>query len=642
MAACINVNFDKIEELPSLEDDFEYFRVRSDEKEIKVKASSSFEAAVKMAFALREFGQLDTSVAIIVVVSANGDEFKYNAIKADPVAVELQEKIVKAAENKVDSVSTNDRPVDIASTNTSERLGFSNSSLIHTTLRNYFGFASFISLQEETIVSTMAGNNVLTVVGTGGGKTLTYLLPAVLSSNPTLVISPIKSLIDDTLVRCLNLNILSCKFTGDVPHGVKEVQLQNMESFKIIFATPECLETGESLRVKIDELIVVGKLERIVFDEAHVISSWGNTFRPSYKDVCKHLCNSKCPKLLLSATVPLKVENDLRGICGDFTVLRRTVYRDNLYLEVIERTGKFLDQLSEFILQNELKGASGIVYCVLPHDVSKIHGELLKRGINAVKYHGKLSDAVKLSSQSKWMSGEVKVIVANSSFGMGIDKPNVRYVVHAKLPTSIEEYFQQCGRAGRDGLPSHCKLFYNYSDKNILYRLFDEQVIAQYKAVNDLIVLLENPVQCLHQGVLSYFGEKHDSFICLTGCSNCKHRGTHQITDGTSDALKVLQAVVELSNISLTCNDLKLYLAGSNQKCVSHLQEYATFGTLEKKFVPVPLLAKFLHLLIVGDILTERVNKRGTGSSISIEIALGPNAHELLANNIMIDKYEKT
>jgi ATP-dependent DNA helicase RecQ len=134
-----------------------------------------------------------------------------------------------------------------------------------------------------------------------------------------------------------------------------------------------------------------------VFDEAHTISSWGNTFRPNYKDVCKNLCNAKYPKLFLSAIVPLKVENDLREICGDFTVLRRIVYRENLYLEVVERTGKFLDQLSDFISQNE--GAGGIVYCVLPKDVCKIHGELLKRGINAWKYHGKLSDAVKLSSQ---------------------------------------------------------------------------------------------------------------------------------------------------------------------------------------------------------------------------------------------------
>ncbi|CAB4021688.1 ATP-dependent DNA helicase Q-like 4A [Paramuricea clavata] len=550
MAVC-NLTFDEIQGLPSLEDEFEYFRVLSGEKEIEVKAGSSFEAAVKMAFTLhvREGGQLDIDGrgVVITVIPPNGDEFKYRAINADPVAVELLEKNVKVSENEVNTVSTTDDPVVYTFTNASERLDFSNGSLIDTTLRNYFGFPSFRPLQKETIISTMAEKNVLTVVGTGGGKTLTYLLPAVLSSHPTLVLSPIKSLIDDTLVRCLNLNIRSCKFTGDVPHDVRKEQIHNIEDFKIIFATPECLEDGEPLRVKVDGLAGVGQLERIVFDEAHTISSWGNTFRPNYKDVCKNLCKAKCPKLLLSATVPLKVENDLREICGDFTVLRRTVYRENLYLEVVERTGKFLDQLSDFISQN--KDACGIVYCVLPKDVCKIHGELLKRGINAVKYHGKLSDAVKLSSQSKWMSGEVIVIVANSSFGMGIDKANV---------------------------------------------------------------------------------------------SNCKHRGTHQITDGTSDALKVLQAVVELSNINLTCNDLKLYLAGSNQKCVSHLQEYATFGSLGKKFVPVSLLAKFLHLLIVGDILTERIHKKGTGSSISVEITLGSKAHDLLANNFMIDKYEKT
>ena len=378
MAACTNI-FDKIEELPSMEDEFEYFRVQCGEKHIKVKASSSFEAAVKMAFASRELGQLNINGVYIVLILPNEDEFKYNAIKADPLAVELVEKNVKVAQNVVNSVSTNDDPVVITSSNVSARLDFSNSSLINTTLLNYFGFPLFKPLQKETIVSTMAGKNVLAVIGTGGRKTLTYLLPAVLSSNPTLVISPMKSfLVDDALVCCLNTNILSCKFTGDVPHDVRDEQLQSIESFKIIFATPGCLEFGEPFRVKIDGLISVCQLERIVFDEAHTISSWGNTFRPNYKDVCKSLSNAKCPKLLLSASVPLKVENDLRDICGDFAVLHRAAYRDNLYLEVVERTGKFLDQPSDFILQNESQGASGIVYCVLPHEVSKIHGKLLK------------------------------------------------------------------------------------------------------------------------------------------------------------------------------------------------------------------------------------------------------------------------
>jgi hypothetical protein len=182
MAVC-NLSFDEIQGLPSLEDEFEYFRVRSGEKEIEVKASSSFEAAVKMAFALhaRERGQLniDGRGVVITVISPNGDEFKYIAIKADPVAVELLEKNVKVSENEVNTMSTTDNPVVYTSTNVSERLDFSNGSLIDTTLQNYFGFPSFRPLQKENIISTMAEKNVLTVVGTGGGKTLTYLLPAV-------------------------------------------------------------------------------------------------------------------------------------------------------------------------------------------------------------------------------------------------------------------------------------------------------------------------------------------------------------------------------------------------------------------------------------------------------------------------------
>ena len=170
MVACKNI-FDKIEELPSIEDEFEYFRVQCGEKHIKVKASSSFEAAVKMAFALRELGQLNIGGVYIVVISPTGDEFKYNTIKAGPLAVELVEKNVKVAQNVVNSVSTNDDPVVITSSNASARLDFSNGSLINTMLRNYFGFPSFKPLQKETIVSTMSGKNVLAVIGTGGGKT---------------------------------------------------------------------------------------------------------------------------------------------------------------------------------------------------------------------------------------------------------------------------------------------------------------------------------------------------------------------------------------------------------------------------------------------------------------------------------------
>ena len=509
---------------------------------------------------------------------------------------------------------------------------------MESTLKNYFGYTSFLPLQQETIISTMAGENVLTIAGTGRGKSLMYFLPAVLSSKVTMVISPLKSLIDDSLIRCLNLNISAWKFTGDVPLHTRTEQVNDLKNYRVIFVTPECLEDGETLRQKVDELLTLNTLEQIVVDEAHTISTWESTFRPKYKTVCESLSGVDCPKLLLSATISANVESDVRSIFGNFKLYRTSVFRDNLNLEVIERTSKFMDELVKFIQEMGSQNNSGITYCVLPRDVSHIHAELVKRGVKAVKYHGQLSDNIKSSNHAKWMNDEVKVMVAISSFGMGIDKGNVRYVVHAKLPTSVEEYFQQCGRAGRDGLPATCKLYYNYNDKSSLYKLFECEGTAQYSDLYKLVILLENPVQCVHKGIMDHFGENPDSFVCLTMCSNCRQRGLFQITDGTSDAQKVVQAATEVSDVEVTCNEFLLYLARTNQKCVSHLQRYSTFGILEKRFSSLILIGKFLHILIDMGILSEKIPKKGSRGSVSVKITLDPKAHDLLA----VKKYEKT
>lgn len=275
--------------------------------------------------------------------------------------------------------------------------------------------------------------------------------------------------------------------------------------------------------------------------------------------------------------------------------------------------------------------------------MAKIHAELRKRGINCVKYHGQLDEETKRISFEKWMNGEKKAIVANSSFGMGINKTDVRYIIHVRLPTSIEEYYQQCGRAGRDGLPSICKLFYNYADKIALYKLFGQQqldALQQRQAVNDLIVLVENPVQCRHKLTMNYFGENRDEFRCITNCDSCINQGFY-ITDGTNDALKVVQAIVELGNNKCSCNLLKLILQGSRRKEVlsNNFDCLTNFGSLQKKFVPVNLLDKFLHLLIHQDILGEDTNS--LHSSLKVGITLGSKAHSLLALNTTCIKYIK-
>jgi ATP-dependent DNA helicase RecQ len=296
--------------------------------------------------------------------------------------------------------------------------------LLGTTLRKYFGHETFLPLQKETIEATLAGKSALTVVGTGGGKTLMFLLPAILCDKLSLVVSPIKSLIDDTVLRCQNLGISACKFTGDVPNEVQIYQVECIQQYRVIVATPEMLQEGMLLNQAIAGL----DLGRIVFDEAHTIATWGSTFRPVFKEVCLNLAKLACPKLLLSATVTTKLQQTLVDIFGRFLVFRETVYRyhENLTFEVAYRLPKHIDEIGTFVKEQSTLGHCGIIYCVIPHDVDNIHSELLKRGLDAVKYHGHLSDEVKQASFAKWMNGEVGVMVANSSFGMGIDKPDVR------------------------------------------------------------------------------------------------------------------------------------------------------------------------------------------------------------------------
>ena len=206
--------------------------------------------------------------------------------------------------------------------------------------------------------------------------------------------------------------------------------------------------------------------------------------------------------------------------------------------------------MKNFILEREHD--CGIVYCVLPKDVSTVHVELIKNGVNCVKYHGQLSEELKTNSLTQWMNRECKVIVANSSFGMGIDKEDVRYVIHARIPTSIEEYYQQCGRAGRDGLPAKCVLFYKYGDNSTLSKLFQSQSeqTQQVASVNELINFVEDPVQCRHKSLMLFFCETTANFLCGVSCDNCLQRGSFHMTDGTTDALKVLEAMLELTRKS--------------------------------------------------------------------------------------------
>ncbi|CAB4014436.1 ATP-dependent DNA helicase [Paramuricea clavata] len=516
---------------------------------IVVQASSEFEAAVSFGYGLCYLGFIDSNTKSVSFVCEdeegricyydlfNEGEFKHPIVVKSLFAGRADENVERENHTSASQLGEKVRPEPAADINNLDQCVNTISNdleeLLNRTLNDYFGFDNFRPLQKEIITATLRRENVLGVLGMGSGKSLTFMLPAVLASRPTLVVSPTKSLIDDLVIRCQDLNISCCKFTGSVPLTVQNEQLDKLPQFKLIFTTPEMLYEG-CLKEKFETI----EIERLVFDEAHTISSWGDTFRPVYKVVCQKLSGLECPKLLLSATVPEFQVAVLKEMFGSVTVLRETVFQNNLFIEVKDRqcNTKFYDELYSYIKD---QASCGIIYCVLSNDVTKIHSELVKRGLNCVKYHGKLSESVKESSFSKWISGEVNVIIANSSFGMGIDKRDVRYVVHVKLPTSIDDYYQQVGRAGRDGEPATCCIYYNYSDRTALISMFKhhDNFDQQYKALSDIVICLEDPVQCRHKIIRTYYGEKCDGFTCNTSCDNCRSRGKYVTADGTTDAL---------------------------------------------------------------------------------------------------------
>ena len=239
----------------------------------------------------------------------------------------------------------------------------------------------------------MDNKNVLGILGTGGGKSLTFLLPAVLADKPTIVVVPTLSLINDLLGKCLALDITACKITGEVPVDIQKSYLEELKKFKLIFLTPEML--GD--KIIMDKIVNVD-LERIVFDEAHTICSWGSTFRPQYQSAANVLARFPCPKLLLSATIPQQLMSELSEVFGTGSGgYHQRIGVNIIFLDVREKPSgsKFYDDLAECILRRK---ECGIVYSVFPSDVSKIHSELLKRNVKCVKYHGQLSQLVKDSS----------------------------------------------------------------------------------------------------------------------------------------------------------------------------------------------------------------------------------------------------
>lgn len=487
---------------------------------------------------------------------------------------------------------------------------------MRTLLKNYFGYDEFRPLQEEIINNVLAKKDALVIMPTGGGKSLCYQLPAIKLHGLTLVISPLIALMKDQ-VDALKANGISAEFINSslTPEEIYEVQKKAQRGeLKILYVAPERLSVEY-----FHQFLETVDVQLIAIDEAHCISEWGHDFRPEYRNLKKLRKDfPSIPVIALTATATIKVRTDIVEQLNlqDAKIFLRSFNRENLTYFIQPKKGVF-DQLK--VLLEKHKGGSVIIYCSSRKTTEELAEDLCNEHFNARPYHAGLDPDKRTATQEKFIRDEISIIVATIAFGMGIDKPDVRLVVHYDLPKSLEGYYQETGRAGRDGLASECVLFYNYGDKmkqDYFIRQIskeDERIMAEQKL--DQVIEFCELQHCRRAYLLKYFGEKWET----ENCGNCDTCITpKEEFDATEISQKILSAIIRTGE-RFGVNHIIDVLLGKNTKKVKDLghDRLPVFG-VEKRLQKEEIRHFILALLFrnyleknEGEYPTLRVSEMG-------------------------------
>jgi ATP-dependent DNA helicase RecQ len=398
-------------------------------------------------------------------------------------------------------------------------------STLQEALQKYFGYEQFKGEQEQIIRNVLDGNNTFVIMPTGGGKSMCYQLPALMSEGTAIVISPLIALMKNQVdaIRGFNTDDGIAHFLNS---SLTKTEIQTVRKdikagkTKLLYVAPESLTKDENVK-----FLKEVNISFFAIDEAHCISEWGHDFRPEYRRLRPIIDEiGKVPIIALTATATEKVQGDIQKNLGmmDASLFKASFNRANLYYEIRPKQN-VLKEIIKFVKQNS--GKSGVIYCLSRKKVEEVAETLTVNGIRALPYHAGLDPSTRASHQDKFLMEEADVIVATIAFGMGIDKPDVRFVIHHDIPKSLEGYYQETGRSGRDGREGKCVTFYSFKDIEKLEKFMKGKPVAEQEIGKQLLIetvgYAETSV-CRRKVLLNYFGERYEQENC-GNCDNCLH-----------------------------------------------------------------------------------------------------------------------
>lgn len=537
-----------------------------------------------------------------------------------------------------------------------QALRFRHATDVSWVLRNIFGLSSFRPHQLEAINTTLNGEDVFCLMPTGGGKSLCYQLPALVSSGKTrgvtVVISPLLSLIHDQVMHLNELQVPAFSVTGDSTASARKRVFDSLlrptqpeRQGQLLYATPEFVSKSSIARDLFGQLLRQRRLARFVVDEAHCVSQWGHDFRPDYKHLSRLRTQyPNVPIMAMTATAPPRVQKDILSVLGmeRARTFVSSFNRANLHYEVRRKGSTVLRDMADFIKAHH-DGHCGIIYCLSKRACEEVAQKLVENyHLPSKHYHAGMSKNDRKMFQREWQEGRIKIMVATIAFGMGIDKGDVRFVIHHSLPQSIEGFYQETGRAGRDGQVSDCILYFAPKDITTLRRMIMKSPGGDGYTKKQQLENLDRMVQycfdtynCRRQQVLKYFDEDFEAKDCHQTCDNCRRdQGELEDKDLTDDAARILEMIPSLTGHVTLQHCIDVY-RGMQKKEIKERGHHNAKHAGAGKSLPRNVLERLFYSMHSCKAIKEYTRKNEAGYAAAY-IEPGEKSRAILARQVKI------